>query len=154
MTQNNPNSPLQSWLFKKNCSFTPKQVLLFYIAQSTFSLLVAGGFLIQGIWQVLPFTALELIVLAIALLIYARHATDYEAITLYQDELIIQTSYAGKPQELHWNPSWVQLGKILTKNKLIEIKYQGKQLELGQFLHVSLRENFLHDLKQSLRQRY
>jgi uncharacterized membrane protein len=154
MTKTNPSGPLQTWLFKKNCSFTPKQVFLFYIAQSTFSLLVAGGFLIQGIWQILPFTILELLVLAIALLIYARHALDYESITVNPNELIIETSYAGKFQSIHWNPDWVQLGRILTKNKLIELSYQGKKLEIGQFLHVSLREDFLHDLQQSLRQRY
>jgi uncharacterized membrane protein len=144
----------QTWVFKKNCSFSPKQVGLFYLAQSTFSLLVAGGFLFQGIWQILPFTFLELFVLAIALLMYAKHATDYEEITLKRDELIIQTSYAGNCITRNWNPAWVRLNRMLTKNKLIELSYQNEKLELGQFIHASLREDFLYDLQQSFRHRY
>jgi len=142
----------QSWLLKKNCSFTPKQVGLFYIAQSAFSLLVASIFLFQGVWLVFPFTFLELTVLAIALVIYAQHATDYEAITLKPNELIVETKYAGKNQAVSLNPSWVRLGRMLSKNKLIEIQYQGKVIEVGRFLHVSLRQDFLHELKKSLRQ--
>jgi uncharacterized membrane protein len=149
--ENNHKNFEKSWMFKKNCSFTPKQVGLFYIAQSTFSLLVAGFFLLQGIWQILPFTFLELFVLAIALLIYARHATDYESIVIHSNELIIETSMAGKSQTFQWNPNWVRLNRMLSKNKLIEMSYQGYRIEIGRFMHVSLRENFLKDLQQSLR---
>ena len=130
----NPKKTSMQWLFKKNCSFTPKQVGIFYLAQSTLSLIVASFFLYQGVWLILPFTLLELAVLAIALLIYARHATDYEKIDIRQGELLVETSNAGKVMQFVFNPSWV--------------------LEVGRFIHVSLRKNFLVEFAQALRKNF
>jgi uncharacterized membrane protein len=143
--------PLHQWIFKKNCSFTPRQVGLFYIAQATFSLFVASFFLFQGVWIVLPFTFLELIVLAFALLMYARHATDFEVITLKKGQLEIETSVAGINQLMVFNSSWVQLSSQLTDKKMIRIGYQGKTFDIGKFLHASLREDFLRELQRYLR---
>jgi uncharacterized membrane protein len=139
------------WVFKKNCSFTPKQVGLFYLAQSSLSLIVAGFFLSQGVWLVLPFTILELVVLGIALLIYARHATDYECITLNTGELVIETSSAGSVKKQVFNPTWVRLERLLSPRKLIALVYQGQNVEIGQFMHVSLRNEFLQELRQELK---
>ena len=139
------------WLFKKNCSFTPRQVGLFYLAQSALSLLVAGFFILQGIWIVLAFTCIELIVLAIALLIYARHATDYERITLRPGELMIEISQAGQLIQYVWHISWVKLDRILSPNKLISLAYQGKSIEVGRYMHVSVRQDFLLEFAQELR---
>ena len=142
------------WLFKKNCSFTPKQVGIFYLAQSILSLIVASFFLYQGVWLILPFTLLELAVLAIALLIYARHATDYEKIDIRQGELLVETSNAGKVMQFVFNPSWVRVDSVLNSQKLISINYQGQVLEVGRFIHVSLRKNFLVEFAQALRKNF
>jgi uncharacterized membrane protein len=139
------------WLFKKNCSFTPKQVGIFYLAQATLSLIVASFFLYQGVWLILPFTILELIVLAIALLVYARHATDYERIAIRQGELLLETSHAGRVIQHVFNPSWISVDKALNEHKLIALNYQGKVFEIGRFIHVSLRKHFLVEFVQALR---
>ena len=150
----NPKKTSMQWLFKKNCSFTPKQVGIFYLAQSTLSLIVASFFLYQGVWLILPFTLLELAVLAIALLIYARHATDYEKIDIRQGELLVETSSAGKVMQFVFNPSWVRVDSVLNSQKLISINYQGQVLEVGRFIHVSLRKNFLIEFAQALRKNF
>ena len=150
----NPKKTSMQWLFKKKCSFTPKQVGIFYLAQSTLSLIVASFFLYQGVWLILPFTLLELAVLAIALLIYARHATDYERIDIRQGELLVETSNAGKVMQFVFNPSWVRVDSVLNSQKLISINYQGQVLEIGRFIHVSLRKNFLIEFAQALRKNF
>ncbi len=150
----NPKKTSMQWLFKRNCSFTPKQVGIFYLAQSTLSLIVASFFLYQGVWLILPFTLLELAVLAIALLIYARHATDYERIDIRQGELLVETSSAGKVMQFVFNPSWVRVDSVLNSQKLISINYQGQVLEVGRFIHVSLRKNFLIEFAQALRKNF
>lgn len=142
------------WVFKKNCSFTPRQVGLFYIAQSTLSLLIAGFFLLQGIWIVITFTIAELVILATALLIYARHATDYERIILKQGELLIETSLAGKVMQYVYNPRWVRLERLLNPNKLIAVAYQDKKIEIGRFMHISLRQGFIKDFARALSKNY
>lgn len=139
------------WVFKKNCSFSPRQVGLFYLAQSAFSLLVASFFLWQGIWIVLPFTLLELTVLAIALLIYAKYATDYETISIIEGRLEIHTSSAGRITSFEANSHWAKILPKLTPNKLVGIQYLGQTKEVGKFIHVSKREAFRHQLEQGLR---
>lgn len=147
----NTNSDPVRWIFKKNCSFTPKQVGLFYLAQSIFSLIVASFFLIQGIWLILPFTLFELLLLGIALLIYAKHATDYEEILLNQDTLVITTTHANQVNILTANLLWVKLSKQLTVKKLIGIEYKGQIIEIGKFIHVQKREDFRMQLAKSMR---
>lgn len=141
---------MKKWTFKKNCSFTPKQVGLFYLAQSTFSLSVAGFFLWRGVWLVLPFTFIELVALGIALTLYARHATDYETISLGAGILKIEISNASIKEEYIWNSHWVQVANSLNERKLIQVSYEGKSKELGKFLHVSVREIFLKEFKKHM----
>jgi uncharacterized membrane protein len=147
---NTNNDPVR-WIFKKNCSFTPKQVGLFYLAQSVFSLIVASFFLIQGIWLILPFTLLELIVLGFALLIYAKHATDYEEIMLNHDQLVITHYEANKLNTFVANLLWVKLSKKPTEKKLIGIEYKGQLIEIGRFIHLHKRDEFRSQLAHCIK---
>ena len=76
----------RQWLMCKNCSFSPRQVLLFYLSLTAVSFFFAGIFAVQGLWLVLPFAVVENLVLAAALLYYARHALDREYVALAGDE--------------------------------------------------------------------
>ncbi len=145
------NGNLVRWIFKKNCSFTPKQVGLFYLAQSIFSLIVASFFLIQGIWLILPFTILELVVLGVALLMYARHATDYEEVLLSNQTLVIIRSDANSVNTISANLLWVKLANELTVKKLIGIEYKGEVIEIGKFIHLHKRDEFRMQLATSLK---
>ena len=147
----NTNIEPSRWIFKKNCSFTPKQVGLFYLAQSLFSLMVASFFLLQGVWLILPFTLIELIVLAIALLIYAKHATDFEEIALENGMLTVTTANANQVTTFQANAAWVKLSNELTSSKLIGIRYQGQIKEIGKFIHFQKRAAFKKQFEKSLR---
>ena len=97
------------WLMRRNCSFTPKQVGIFYLSMVCFSGLITSYFWWIGAWMVLPFTLIELSVLGIALLIYARHARDYEKITLENSELTIELNLGYKKSLTQWNAPWVRV---------------------------------------------
>lgn len=139
------------WLMRRNCSFTPKQLGLFYLAQSAFALLVAIFFLWRGVPFILPFTLIELLVLAIALLIYARHTTDLEFVGFDQGMLEIRTINSGFEKNYRWNPEWVVVLPHLNVRQLLVLRYQGKEVELGKFIHISKRENFLKELQICLK---
>ena len=140
----------QRWTFKRNCSFTPKQVGLFYLSQVCFALIVAIFFYARGVWIVLPFTLIVLFVLAVALLIYARHATDFESIIIDGSSLIVIIKNGLKQERYDWNISWVKVNSELSRTDLIVMSYQGKECELGRFIHVSQRQSFLSELKSRL----
>jgi uncharacterized membrane protein len=93
------------WMMRRNCSFSPKQLGLFYLAQSLFALIVASFFWWRGVWLVMPFTLIELSVLAILLLIYARHTSDYESVKLENGFIEVQSQKDEGTQVTLWIPT-------------------------------------------------
>jgi uncharacterized membrane protein len=132
---------------RRNCSFTPKQLGLFYLAQSVFALLVASFFWFRGVRFVMPFTLVELVILAIALVVYARHTTDYESLKISEGFCEIESCHAGYRQRHRWNALWVTLSPDLNERDLIVLSYQGKQHYIGRFLTVTQRRKFLKELQ-------
>jgi uncharacterized membrane protein len=141
----------RAWLFKRNCSFTPKQVGLFYLAQSSFALFVATFFYLRGVWVVLIFTIAVLIVLAIALLIYARHTTDFESIDITGQTLVIRIANGSNIKTFEWNLSWVYVSPRLTDKHLVLMSYRGVECLLGGLLPAYKRQPFLSELKEAIR---
>ncbi len=90
-----PPAP-HDWLMKRNCSLSPRQVGWFYLSIFTVSLAIALFFAVQGSWLVLPFAGLDLLGLGIALLVYARHATDYERVSINDGVLVVETASAQR----------------------------------------------------------
>ena len=87
---------MRTWHTKRNCSFTPRQVGYFYLSMFLFSSFIATYFLLHGVWMILIFTVIELTVLGIALIVYARHALDYESIAIDGTALKIEKNIGGK----------------------------------------------------------
>ena len=84
------------WISRRNCSVSPSQLGGMFLALCAVSLSVAGFFWFMGVKLVLPFTAIELVALATAFLVYGRHATDQERISLSSGRLVIEQELAGK----------------------------------------------------------
>ena len=87
------------WSFRRNCAIRPAQLLGVFAFLSAVSLSVATVFWMYGATYVLPFAFLEVTVLGIAFVAYARHATDGEIARLEQNWLVIEQEIAGKRVE-------------------------------------------------------
>ena len=57
-------SGVHHWVLRKNCSFTPRQVLYFYLSLTAVSISIALWFTWRGLWLVLPYAVVENLVLA------------------------------------------------------------------------------------------
>jgi uncharacterized membrane protein len=142
------------WLMKRNCSFTPKQVGIFYLSMVCFSGLITTYFWLIGAWMVVPFTLIELSVLGIALLIYARHARDYEKITLQNSELVIELNLGYKKSLTQWNAPWVRVKdpeSLYDRKKDLVILESGAQtISIGQFILAEKRHDLAKEIRQAL----
>lgn len=142
------------WLMRRNCSFTPKQVGIFYLSMVCFSGLITAYFWWIGAWMVLPFALIELSVLGIALLIYARHARDYEKITLQDSELIIELNLGYKKSLTQWNAPWVRVKdpeSLYDRKKDLVILESGAQtISIGQFILAEKRHDLAREIRQAL----
>jgi len=64
----------QTWLVKRNCSASPRQLALVFGSLVAVSFAFGAGFAAQGLWMVLPFVGLELVAVAAAFICYGRSA--------------------------------------------------------------------------------
>lgn len=139
-------------LMRRNCSFTPKQVGLFYLSMLLFSSLIASYFYWRGAWMIVPFAMIELLVLGIALLIYARHATDYEKITIRDGLMDIEIVTGRKKVSQQWPLLWLRIKAPLfskdpkhlkdPKNSLVTIEHGDESICVGAYI--------LHDKRKEL----
>lgn len=116
-----------------------------------FSSLIATYFLVQGIWMILPFTIIELTALGIALLIYARHALDYESIAIDGSSVTVEKNIGGKLERHEFNTKWLQLKQEEDGKRLIRIEQSDQELPIGIFVPVDARAQFFKDLHQQIR---
>ena len=142
------------WHMKRNCSFTPKQVGLFYLSMFCFSSLIAGYFWWQGAWMILPFTCAELVILGAALLIYARHASDYEKIVLDGAEFTVELFLGNQRTVKKWNAPWVRVkDPELTPNRkdsLVTLEMGHESIQVGQFIFAHARADLASDIRSAI----
>ena len=137
---------MRTWLMKRNCSFSPKQVGLFYLSIVSFSLLVAGYFLLIGVWMIIIFTSIEILALTIALYVYSRHALDYEKITIVGKQLMVERSWGGKVQIDEFNTVWTKLIHKKDGRRDLVLATSTKELPIGYFVLANQQEQFERDL--------
>ena len=133
---------MQTWLMKRNCSFSPKQVGGFYISIVTFSLLVAGYFYLIGAWIILIFTSIEILAVTIALYVYTRHALDYEKITIVGKQLLFERSWGGKIEKHEFNTVWTKLNRGGKADRELFFKSGAQEVEIGFFINPNAHDQF------------
>jgi uncharacterized membrane protein len=142
---------LTQWRLKRNCSLTPQQACWFFLLLCALSMSVGLFFWLQGATLVLAFTALELAAVAIAFLLYARHAADGECIRLERERLVIELETAGQLQRTEFARDWVRIAPPARHGSLIELCAGGRSVQVGRFLRAELRPALAREIRQALR---
>jgi len=121
-----------------NCSLKPSGAILFFVATCLFSLGLAMFFVLQGFWPVLPFWALEMLALGLALQASMRQGKYTQTVTITDSQvrLVTRTRRGEAKQEFarHW--AKVRLRSPLRRNGLsrLTIESRGRVYEVGSFL--------------------
>lgn len=144
------NGGLQ-WDLRRNCSITPRQLVLAYAMLCTTSLLIAAGFWLNGAPVVLAYTGLELLALGAAMAVYARHATDRETITLAASELAIEHRCGHAVERACFRAEWVRVEPLAGQGSLVEISGEGRHALAGRYLRPELRAELARELRAALR---
>ena len=77
-------------------------------ALAAVSLTLALAFVAAGAWMVLPYSVLELAVLAGAFHYIERRAANWERLTVAGDRVIVERSEDGRQTRREWNRPWVR----------------------------------------------
>ena len=140
----------QDWIFKRNCSLTPRQLAKAYAALCFGSLSVALYFSINGAWYVFGFSILELSAVGWAFLHYARHATDREHIALTDDCLLVELIQAEQAQQYRLDVRCARITLPVSHRDLIGLEARGIRVEVGRFLTEQKRHEFARRLRHEL----
>jgi len=73
------------------------------------SLALGAGFAVVGAWPVLPYSVLEITVLAFAFACLERRARSWERLTVEGDRVIVERARAGRVERQEWNRRWVRV---------------------------------------------
>jgi uncharacterized membrane protein len=138
------------WVFRKNCSLSPRQLLAWYLSLCAITLVIAGGFWLAGYWIVLPFAGLELSLVALAFVIYARHAADYEMVQLNRYQLKITSASGSKLTEIVLSPQWVRLDYDGKYKAPLMLSHQGEKIKFGRYIAERDKPSMHKELRAAL----
>lgn len=139
------------WFLKRNCSVTPAQLGWMYASICVVSMGIATFFWVQGAKLVLPFAWLELAAVGAAFLVYARHATDGERISLQGTQLVVELENAGRLERAEFRREWVRIEPKTGDRSLIEVSGQGRSVEVGRYVSPELRSALAREIRMALR---
>jgi uncharacterized membrane protein len=78
-------------------------------ALATVSLTLALAFVAAGAWMVLPYSVLEMSVLALAFHLVGRRSGDWERLTVCGDRVIVERARGDRHLRREWNRPWVRV---------------------------------------------
>ncbi len=139
------------WFLKRNCSVTPVQLGWLYASLCVVSLGIGTFFWFQGARLILPFASAELVAVGVAFLVYARHATDGEKISLQGEQLVVELENAGRLERSEFNREWVRIEPKADDHSLIEVSGQGRSVEVGRYVRPELRPALAREIRMALR---
>lgn len=143
--------PALQWLFKRNCSITPGQLGAVYLSLCAVSLLIGTFFLVQGAPVVLAFAGLELLLVGVALMLFARHAGDGETLTLVGRSLQVEQCIGSRVERTQFAADRLHVEPAGGQGSLVQLSGRGQRVLVGRFLRPELRGAFARELRHALR---
>jgi uncharacterized membrane protein len=127
-------SQQQTWLFKRNCALTPRQLAIWFSALSLTSLTIAIGFVAYGAWFVLVFACIEVSALAIAFFVYAKYAADYDRIVVSPHTVCVESVVGGKVAQLKLDTSWLRVEYSGARRSQVELVCGKQRVAISRFV--------------------
>lgn len=140
------------WDLKRHCSLKPAQLGWMYVSLCCVSMAIAAFFWSIGATMVLPFAWLELVAVGAAFLLYARHATDAEKITIQGEQLLVEQETAGRIRLASFHRAWVRIEPSKGDGSLIKLSGQGQSLQVGRHVRPELRPALAREIRRALRE--
>jgi len=139
------------WLLRRNCSITPGQLGAVFLSLCVVSLLIGGFFFVQGAPVVLAFAGLELLMVGLALMLFARHAGDRETLTLVGRSLQVEQCIGTRVERTSFAADWLHVEPAGGQGSLVQLSGKGQRVRVGRFLRPELRAAFARELRHALR---
>lgn len=138
------------WTSRRNCALTPAQLGAFFGSLGLVSLVIASAWAAMGAWVVVPFACLEIAALALAFVVYGRHAVDFERIVLEPGRLRVESASGPRTRCLECARGWVRVEYGGGRRGLVRLVARDEAIEVGRFLLEQDRAGLAKELRAAL----
>lgn len=139
------------WLLRQNCAMSPAQVGFIYLSLIAISLCIGLFCWVLGATLVLPFTALEMLVLGICFLCFARRSLDRERICIEGSQVTVECELGGVLHRVAFQREWLRVELPHQTQQLIELRGQGQVIAVGRFVRPEWRLELAAEIKLAAR---
>jgi uncharacterized membrane protein len=116
---------------RRNNSLGRRQRWLVFAVLAGVSLSLASAFALAGAWPVLPYSVLELALLAGAFRYIERRADDWERLTIAGDRVIVERAASGTWRRREFNRPWLRVEGGEGGTCALTLRYAGEAWEVG-----------------------
>ncbi|BAZ92439.1 integral membrane protein [Thiohalobacter thiocyanaticus] len=138
-------------LIRPNCSLTWRGSVLVFCGIFLVSMSIALGFWSQGLWLVLPFAGLEMLMLAAGLYLGALRTSEREVIRIEGDTVAIERGRRRCREIIRFPRGWarVELARAARPGypSRLLIRSHGQAQEVGHCLNDQERDRLATDLR-------
>jgi uncharacterized membrane protein len=121
-----------------NCSLRPQSALAFFAGICLVSFAIAGSLAWHGMWPILPFAGLEMLVLGWALRVSLRRRNFSQTIVVSEDRITVQTRNGTLREQFEFPRHWAQVKLQRAESRWhpsrLTVQSHGRSCEIGGFL--------------------
>lgn len=139
------------WSLRQNCAMSPSQIGIIYLSLIAISLVIGSFFWAMGATLVLPFCLLELLVLGVCFLCFARRALDRERICIEGAQVTVECELSGVLHKAAFQREWLRVELPRRAQSLIELRGQGQVVVVGRFVRPEWRSALAAEIKRAAR---
>lgn len=142
---------------RRNDSLGTRRRWLVFGTLAVASLGLAVVFALAGAWPVLPYSVVEVGVLAVAFAYVERHAGDWERLTVIGDRVVVERAVAGRQERREFNRHWVRVEvseRGLNRVPHVTLHSAGVACAFGDALPVPERAAVARDLRRMVGARH
>lgn len=138
------------WCLRRNGALTPRQWVVAFVVACVAVLAVAGLFAALGAVLVLPFAALELVVVVLAFAWMAHHAADREVLELDAETLHVERHCGRRCTHVRLPRTRVRVWPPQGGQTLVALQAGAQRVEVGQHVPPLLRRQLAQELQWTL----
>ena len=142
------------FMIRPNCSLPWRGTVCFYLGMVIVSLGIAIAFAMKGMWLVLPFAGLEMVVLGAALYIVARRGARWQVLDIYGDHVDILECLDKSENRKSFQRAWLQVrleaAAIKGHPSRLLLGSHGRIAEIGEYLTEIEKKQLARQLRDVL----
>lgn len=126
------------FILSANQSMSWQQTLIFLYLVGAVNAIIAVGCLYFGLWLVLPFSGLEMLLLTVCLYLVSHRTNSREIITIDKDQIVIESGYRRIAKRQTFSRHWAKIAITTPTHQWyasrLLIGTHGKRVEIGRDL--------------------